>query len=209
MTTESKDGRSKRAVALRQNRKARILEVAGAVFAEKGYHQTRVADIIQAASIARGTFYLYFESKAAIFVELVDELLSELQGSLVGVDVAPDAPPMKDQLLQTVTRIVRAVRDHHELTRIIFREAVGLDAAVDERLRGFYQDLHQWIRESLDTGQTLGLVRDLDTHVVASCILGSIKYLLEQSVLAGTEGRDPEDVSREVLDYNLHGVLRK
>ncbi len=41
------------------------------MFAAKGYHGTRISDIIDAAGIARGTFYLYFESKSAIFLELI------------------------------------------------------------------------------------------------------------------------------------------
>ena len=61
------DGRVARASVLRKTRRADILEVALSVFASNGYHQTRVSDIIQAAGIARGTFYLYFESKSAIF----------------------------------------------------------------------------------------------------------------------------------------------
>jgi AcrR family transcriptional regulator len=207
-SAEREDGRTRRAEAQRESRRAHILDTAREVFADKGYHQTRVSDILEAASIARGTFYLYFESKAAIFLELLDELLAELQQSMVGVDLGPEAPPVQDQLLATVTRIMTTVQEHEVLTPIIFREAVGLDAVVDSKLRDFYRHLHMWIRDSLRAGQTMGVVRELDSDIVASCILGSIKYLLEQDVLeGGTVGRDPERVGREVLAYNLHGVL--
>ncbi len=54
------DGRAERANKKRELRRREILDVARGVFAEKGYHHTHVADIIEAAGIARGTFYLYF-----------------------------------------------------------------------------------------------------------------------------------------------------
>jgi AcrR family transcriptional regulator len=46
------------------------------VFKEKGYHATSVNDIIDAAQIARGTFYLYFTSKREVFAELSATFLS-------------------------------------------------------------------------------------------------------------------------------------
>ena len=67
------DARTKRAEAMRESRRAHILHTALEVFATNGYHQTRVSDIIEAAGIARGTFYLYFESKSAIFLELLEQ----------------------------------------------------------------------------------------------------------------------------------------
>lgn len=205
-TTPRVDGRSLRAEALRESRRAEILETAEAVFAEKGFHGTRISDIIDAAGIARGTFYLYFESKSAIFLELIEHLTGELRRTVVGVDTSPGAPPIQDQLVATVSRIVRAVGEHKALTRILLREAVGLDADVDKKLTEFYRNLHDFIVYSLENGKRLGMVRDVDTDVVASCILGQIKYLLEEQVMRDAD-TDPERIGRAVLDYNLRGVL--
>jgi len=205
-TTPRVDGRSLRAEAQRESRRAEILRTAENVFAAKGYHSTRISDIIDAAGIARGTFYLYFESKSAIFLELIEELTVELRSTVVGVDTSPGAAPMQDQLVDTISRIVRAVTDHKALTRILLREAVGLDADVDAKLTEFYRNIHDFIVYSLENGKRLGLVRDVDTDVVASCILGSIKYLLEEQVMRDAD-TDPDRIGRAVLDYNLRGVL--
>ena len=48
-------------------RRQQILTVARDVFARRGYHAAKIDDIVAAAGIARGTFYLYFEDKRAIF----------------------------------------------------------------------------------------------------------------------------------------------
>ena len=96
--------------------------------------------------------------------------------------------------------------EHKALTRILMREAVGLDADVDAKLNGFYQNLRDFIRYSLENGQRLGVIRAVDTDVVASCILGSIKYLLEERVMDDSD-TDPDRIARAVLDYNLRGLL--
>lgn len=206
---EDVDGRTRRAEAQRETRRAHILQTSLEVFARNGYHQTRVSDIIEAAGIARGTFYLYFESKSAIFLELLEHLLVQLRDTVVGVETGPDAPPVPDQLLVTVTNVVRVVEDHRLLATIILREAVGLDEDVDQKLTDFYGSLRRFIDESLENGQRMGIVRtDLDTGIVAACILGSIKYILEQYVVhAPDEDFDAHRVGRAVLEYNLRGVL--
>lgn len=210
MTDVSTDGRSLRAHAKREIRRAEILRTALRVFARKGYHQTRVSDIIQAAGVARGTFYLYFESKNAIFLELLDKLLSQLGDAIVGVDpTAPDAPPVEEQLWVTVKQLLDTVVSNRLLTTIVIREAVGLDEEVDQKLHEFYANLLTYIRAALEEGKRIGIVREVDTEVVSMCVLGTIKQFMEQLVMA--EGDAVVDVDRmayAVLDFNLRGVLR-
>ena len=156
MSRLSTDGRSKRGERKRQSRRVEILRAAKAVFARNGYHQTRVSDIIASAQIARGTFYLYFDSKNAIFLELLDELLDELRSSILGVKRGPDAPPVERQLQRTVQKLMQSMVENRQLTTIIIREAVGLDADVDLRLRAFYGELLAYIQESLEEGEQKG-----------------------------------------------------
>src|SRR5215510_8388496 len=52
-----------------------ILEAALSVFAEKGFAAARMDDIAVRARVSKGTIYLYFESKEAVFRALVREML--------------------------------------------------------------------------------------------------------------------------------------
>lgn len=206
---EKMDGRSRRAEAARDRRRADVLDTALRVFAAKGFHQTRVSDIIEAAGVARGTFYLYFESKEAIFHELLDGLLAQLRATVVGVDMSAGAPPVEVQLGDTVRRILEAVEANRLVTTVLMREAVGLDAAVDAKLREFYGSLHRFIASALEVGHAAGVVRPLDTEIVAACVLGSVKHIMERVVMMSPEEPLPiARVSRAILDYNLRGVLR-
>jgi AcrR family transcriptional regulator len=204
------DGRTERASRQRKNRRGAILRAARPVFASKGYHQTHVSDIIDAAGIARGTFYLYFDSKAAIFIELLELSLDELRGAIVGVDQEPESPPVEVQLAGTVRRILNTVVSNRLLTTILVREAVGLDEEVDRRLKAFYKELIDYIRDALEEGKRIGILRGIDTEVGAFCIMGTIKQFMEQLVMYDRE-IPTEDVDRlalAVLDFNLRGVLK-
>ncbi len=51
------------------NRKTQIIEVASKLFFEQGYHVTGIKQIIEAADIAKGTFYSHFKSKEELGLE--------------------------------------------------------------------------------------------------------------------------------------------
>ena len=58
---------------------ARLLDVSLGVFAERGFHATRVDDICERAEVSHGTFYRYFASKDDLFRVLVDEVVGEMR----------------------------------------------------------------------------------------------------------------------------------
>ena len=201
------DGRTSRAAIVREQRRRAIFEAALHVFARKGYHGTSISDVVAEAGVARGTFYQYFDSKNAIFHELVEELLREIRSVISGVDPSPDAPPVREQLELLVTRILRTIGQNRELCTIIFKEAVGIDATVDAKLSDFYAELRTYIQASLTLGQALGFVRpDVDTELAAWCVLGSIREIVARFV-AETADTDLQTVAFRVLDFNLRGVV--
>ena len=142
---EKEDGRVARAQRARAERRSAVLAAARGIFADKGYHATSIDDIIEAAGIARGTFYLYFESKRAIFDELLDGLLETIQSLVHRIDVGEGAPPPVEQMDLIVDRVIDALSANRELARILLREAVGIDADFDRKLSDFYGRLRGMI----------------------------------------------------------------
>jgi AcrR family transcriptional regulator len=203
------DGRSARAEAQRHERRREILDAAQRVFAERGYHGTSISDLVDAAGIARGTFYRYFDSKQQIFAELLDRLLTDFRDSVVGVDTRPGAPPIHEQLVATVHRVFHAARSHRTVARLIFREAMAVDEAFDERVLAFETRLHAYLRQSLDNGIAMGLLRPHDTDIAASCVYGSIRQLIYRLTASDPPAEDDQlhDAASEVVTFALRGVL--
>lgn len=200
-----RDGRSVRAEATRDRRRRELLDVALRVFSERGYHETRISDLIEAAGVARGTFYLYFESKNAIFHDLLDELVERIRGSIVGVEMGEGAPPLREQLITTLERVLSVFDASPDLTAFVLRVAVGLDPEIDKKLSDLYGNMHEFIVMSLDNGVALGLLRAMDTRIVSWAVLGSIKQLVE--VLVDRRERDLRAMAASLVDYNLAGLL--
>ena len=57
-----------------------ILETAASVFAERGYYNTKVRDILVEADISTGSFYFYFNNKEELFEILYDEMINTYLG---------------------------------------------------------------------------------------------------------------------------------
>jgi AcrR family transcriptional regulator len=66
----------------RAARRAELADVAARVFAERGVSGTAVSDIVKAAGIAQGTFYLYFESKDDIVLAVVEQVAEQMLAAI-------------------------------------------------------------------------------------------------------------------------------
>ena len=55
------------------------------MFRDKGYESATISDIVKRAGVAQGTFYLYFESKKGVVVELAQQPMSEMAERLQGI----------------------------------------------------------------------------------------------------------------------------
>jgi AcrR family transcriptional regulator len=83
-TTPAKEARSPEPA-----RRAAILEAAHSCFWRNGIRRTSIDDIARAANVAKGTVYLYFDSKEELFASLASEMCDEV---LRGVHAALEAP---------------------------------------------------------------------------------------------------------------------
>ncbi len=210
----ARDGRILRAERIRAERRKQVLDCARRVFAERGYHETSIDDLIRDAGIARGTFYLYFPSKRALFEELLDTFLVELRSAIRPIEVDGPVPPPVVQLQENVVRLLASLEDHRHMTRILLREAAGLDDEFDRKLRDFYDQLHGLIKGGLELGISMGLIRSCDPDIVGRCVLGSIREVVASVILPpqGDAGRlptTPRDVlAREIVSYLVWGTFR-
>jgi AcrR family transcriptional regulator len=176
------------------------------VFAEKGYHTAKIDDIVAQASVARGTFYLHFEDKRRVFEELVDDFLALISGAIVRIRVDDPSHPPLLQLRENVQRVLEVGLGDPGMTKILLKNAAGLDPDFDRKVRAFYRAIEELLALSLLNGQRLGLVRTGDRRVLGALALGSIKELLLQSV----EGRivaPALELTEGVMRFLAGGIL--
>jgi AcrR family transcriptional regulator len=102
-------------------RRNEILRAARKVFEERGFLDTRVADIVAAAGVAQGTFYSYFDSKEAVFAEVAEQVVETMMDGL-HTDFVPDLDPV-ERIRRAMVRFVEAFRPNAVMIGLI--EQVG------------------------------------------------------------------------------------
>lgn len=193
----------------RDERRGELLLAARQVFASKGYHAATVDDITRAAGVAKGTFYLYFDEKRAVFYELIRaffELVTEI-GSAVAEEVQDRAEYVR-RLEVAVARICELFRDHRDLVKLVYRESMGMDPELESMVREFYRRIARLEAENVKLGISLGLFRD-DLHplVVAYAQIG----MVERVLLAEFSDRSfpgELDLVRQIVGLALRGAER-
>jgi AcrR family transcriptional regulator len=188
-------------------RRQKILTHARDVFARRGYHDAKIEDIVLAAGIARGTFYLYFKDKRAVFEEIVDRAFTQIGMAIVRVDPKDPARTVAEQVHENTRRIVGTLLEDRPTTKILLTDAIGLDPAFDRKLQSFYEVVEGLLVESLTEGQELGVVAPGDPRMFAYLILGAMKEILYQ-VVRREAAYSESQVVEGIYDFLGHGCLR-
>jgi len=196
---------SAEAANTRDDRRARLLQAALTVFSERGYHDASIAEIIERASVARGTFYNYFRSKRAIFEVLLDGLFAAVNDSVSPIAVGHPAAVQR-QLGENVEALVQTLVDNLPMARILLVQAVGLDPEANHQLRAFYTRVLDRLESALRAGQSMGIIRAGDTAAMALCTLGLVKESLFQQIL-GTRAVATQVIVSEILATAASGIL--
>ena len=185
-------------------RRQALLSAARDVFATKGYHDAKVDDIVAAAKVAKGTFYLYFPDKRSVFAELVDGVFHRISAAILTVDPTGD---VDDQVKHNIRAIVVVLLEDPALTRILFSYAAGLDASFVKEIMSFYDGVKKLLQESLSEGQRLGIVAEGDARFFATFTMGALKEIVFENVTAEAAcGR--EEIVGELFRFLQGGYLR-
>ena len=75
-------------------RRQAILDAALSVFAEHGFEAARLDEVAARAGVAKGTLYLYFQHKEALFEELIRGAVAPVIDTLSTVAANPSVPPV-------------------------------------------------------------------------------------------------------------------
>ncbi|MCB9789322.1 MAG: TetR/AcrR family transcriptional regulator [Deltaproteobacteria bacterium] len=203
---EVTDGRVLRARALKEERRAQIMDAGRRLFADRGYHGATIEDLIAEAGIARGTFYAHFESKRELFDQILEGFLARLGAVLVPVDVHSQVSP-REQLRSNLVRVLRLTAENSDLTRVLF-SAPGLEPELEDRIQAFHEKVLALIRRSLEAGVRIGLVRPGDLQAWSVYLLGAAKAAVGPHTFEGLDSHSHEQLAESLLDFVIGGLFR-
>jgi AcrR family transcriptional regulator len=168
-----------------------ILDAAVRVFAQKGFHTSRVGDIAEEAGVAHGLLYHYFSSKDEVLETIFHENWDVLVGRIQAV--ADSDESVRDQLRHVAAILLRTWLHTPDVVRVIIGE-ISRTHAVEHRIGELERPI-EVIREIVERGQASGEIRaELDPRLAAVVFYGGIDELLTGWVL-GRMPDSPEDVA--------------
>ncbi len=191
--------------------KARLLEAAEVVFARLGYTEASIVRITEEAGVGQGTFYLYFDSKLAIFEELVEDLNRRVRHAMT------EAAAAESTRLDAERAGFRAFFEFTAAHPALYRVVREAEFVSPRTLRLHYSRIVEGYIAGLSDAQATGEVGDVDPAVAAWALMGIGEMIGMRWVLwgDGTTGDDADPtasgtsrVPDEVFDNMMRFIRR-
>jgi len=154
----------------REAKRQAILAAAIAVFAEKGYHATKMADIASKAEMGKGTLYEYFRTKEELPKSIFSLMLEAFHQEILHIEQAHLDPA--DAILAGMQLCFQDIDDFAHVTPLVFEILGNKDL---DRSIGLSEDFEQWLE---------CLKQFFVTHIQAGQSQGQISAALSAPVFA-------------------------
>ncbi len=187
------------------NSKEKLLLAAKKLFSERGYHETRIDDIVAEAGLSKGAFYFYFKSKEDIFRELVLDMSKRMIGLLKSwVD--------KDLGVEEILRghIAEFLQEFYKDRHIAYIFLFQL-AGTNDEFRKIYYEKTKKVREILthlvEKGIRKGEFKYSNAENIVNLLMGYVRIVYLEYILKETKSLDEIlCMVEEGLDVIFRGI---
>jgi AcrR family transcriptional regulator len=173
----------------------KLLESAWQLFQEKGYERTTVEDITEAADVAKGTFFNYFETREAMLSEIASWRIALLRSRVFTAADLPDSAVARIKLL--LQAIAAEFPTVSEMTRHLPSASAKREGP--HRLDSI---VHELVQQAQASGEIRG---DVDPWLVArlmmtSCIFNLIRHCPQDGTDPGMPGpQEPFSLQAQIV----------
>lgn len=194
-------------------RKKHILDVTERLFAEKGLHETGVADIAREAEFGVGTIYKYFKDRDTLITSLIESRLDshfeELESSL-----AKGKTPF-EKINSVIDSYIDSMNQRQKFFRMYFTHfhpsspekccQLGKNDFVVERRKRVIEQIEEVFRNGIELGQFV----KIDPQYLAAAMFGmaiSFTFLAEYK-FEGKDGWDVDGMKRSLKKILFQKVV--
>jgi len=185
----------------KSGRKGEIIQAAAKLFSNKSYHDVTMDQIAQEVGVAKGTIYLYFDSKEKLYLEILEDTYEEIESILEKEIAKGDPAPQK---LKKILRLIfQFYIQNMDVLRILSRDETHL-------IREHYEFTEHWrlrriklYQKILEKGISEGSFRPANTELTALIIFGlvrSVMFFYHTDKSAG-------EIAEEVFSMISEGIL--
>ncbi len=174
------------------------------MFRAKGYDGASVSEIVLEAGVAKGTFYLYFESKRDAAVSLRDGLM-ETMAQAVATAVESHTS-FEDRIESLIAAGFKVARNNADLFRLAF---IGADETHPEmhsespEHASFLSAITDLFKDAIDAGDMVAM----DPVIAARLATGLLQHAMIEAFVFG-EGEESERLEQGVSALLLNALTR-
>jgi TetR/AcrR family transcriptional regulator, fatty acid metabolism regulator protein len=178
------------------DKRARILEAARSILSAKRYDDVPVSEIVELAGIAKGTFYLYFPSKADLIAAVAEGLQFEIRSAIFSV--MDDQKPILEMIQAIIWAVYNVSQQHRDLMHVIEMDVLlggskRLHLEQDQQVKQMMLMLEAAReRHEIDTG--------LDLQITAELVSG-VMMPLSRAIIFGQSDILPERYIKETVSF--------
>jgi AcrR family transcriptional regulator len=183
----------------------RLGQVSVELFAEHGYAQTSVQQIVDAAGVTKGALYHYFTSKDDLLFDIYDRLLSMQREHLAAI-VARDLTPEQTIRLVCEDVIVTSI-EHLADGTVFFRSQHMLSEKRQREVKQRRREYNDAFEAILTRGRVGGVFRtDIPPAILIAHFFSDVHYLAQWYSPGGSLTK--QQVAGELTDLYLAGLLK-
>lgn len=183
------------------SRRKEIMRASAQLFSEKSFHDVTMDEVASKVGVAKGTLYLYFESKENLYLEILEDRHEAIETLLENEIAKKDPAPMK--LKEVLKIIFNFYRQNLDVLRILSRDETHL-------IREHYEFTEHWrlrrvrlYERILEKGIKEGSFHPMNKNLIALIIFGLVRSVM---FFYDTD-RSAEELAEDVFSVITRGIL--
>lgn len=187
----------------KKQKRQEIIRKAIHVFSQKGYHQTKIADITRALKISTGTFYLYFKNKRDLFIEVIDDVFRNIVGE-AAVAIKEETDFLERLKIRGRVFYMNYTK-YSEILHQLRAEMASEEQWPGEKLQKIYHGLTKPVIREIDAAVKDGIIHEVDPDLLAYALTGSMEIMSLRLSLDDKYSLD--DIIEFIMDVTLIPLL--
>ncbi|NQX68789.1 helix-turn-helix transcriptional regulator [Paenibacillus alba] len=186
------------------------------LFARKGYHSTKISDVVKSAGVSQGTFYWYFPSKEKLAIDLIEEGREKLR-KVIEQGYRKHAGTVDDMIhssARLLTDLFEFADENRYLMALLLIKGQGTDPPVQEAVSQTWIAFEEAFKVNVARAIELGMLpgsKDLNirvnilvalfTGVLSKWLFGPMHDVDFQSPYTSSE------MAEETARFEIRGLL--
>lgn len=181
------------------------------LFVERGYAATRLDDIAERAGVSKGTLYLYFDSKEALFAAVIREGIVPVleEGEALYRRHRDDPPRLLRELLLGWWELIGAT-DLGGIPKLMMAEAQNFPDVAKLYFDEVMARARELVRKAVQLGVERGVFRAVDIDQVVNVLIAPLLHLATwrySFACCDPKGMQPQAYLQAYIDLAFNGLL--